>query len=261
MIYTKQEWYTPSEVVIHNTLEDCWVSVNGFVRNLTPWLQDQWRFCKCVKRCSCAVKNWYCEDTCREYCRCSDEGYLYCDAKTLAMIVLAYAGKDVTHWFVDGEWVHYTHPIVGSRTPFHTHGAGNRQPVVPSTRWRPLVNPWWLDDSNIVGKLTSKPRPVRITNTLTGSSVTLEVCSEETIHQIMMRYLPHNSHMASYTWCHGKRVLDCTKTLEENGIPDERDRYLEVGLPENVYIPNIMLYYNDDMTTDPPKHIDCDFKE
>ena len=84
------------------------------------------------------------------------------------MTILAYAGKDVSHWFKQDEWLHYIHPVAGSQTPYHRHGPGDEQPVVPSTRWRPLHKPWWLDDSNIVGKVTEKTRPIRITNTLTG---------------------------------------------------------------------------------------------
>lgn len=35
--------------------------------------------------------------------------------------------------------------------------------------------------------------------------------------------------------------------MEENGMPDERDTYLELGLPQNLYIPGALLYYNDDL--------------
>lgn len=44
MIYTKQEWYTPAEVAVHNKATDCWVSLNGKVYNLTPWLEEQFRW-------------------------------------------------------------------------------------------------------------------------------------------------------------------------------------------------------------------------
>lgn len=81
MIYTKQEWYTPAEVAIHNRASDCWVSVNGVVRNLTSWLQEQFKVCKCTKSCSCPVKNWFCEDTCVEHCNCFKRGFTYCDGK------------------------------------------------------------------------------------------------------------------------------------------------------------------------------------
>ncbi|CAK1581468.1 unnamed protein product [Parnassius mnemosyne] len=253
MIYSKQEYYTPAEVAIHNSPNDCWVSLNGKVLDLTSWLEKQLKLCKCTKSCSCTVKDWYCGVDCVEYCACFKRGYMYCDAKRLAMTIIAYAGKDVSHWFKGKEWVKYIHPIVGSYIPYMRHGHGFRQPVVPSTRWRPISKPWWLDESFVVGKLTSKTRPIRITNTLTGSSVTLEVCSEETIYQIMMRYLPHNSHMLSYTWRHQGKGLDYNRTLEENGIVDERDCFNNLALPENIYVPELLLYYNDDLTEDPPK--------
>lgn len=85
------------------------------------------------------------------------------------MTILAYAGKDLSHWFKGGEWVRYTHPIVGSSTTYRPHGHGNRRPVVPSTKWRPYEKPWWHVDEYVLGKATAKTRPIRITNTLTGT--------------------------------------------------------------------------------------------
>ncbi|KAL0842471.1 hypothetical protein ABMA28_014566 [Loxostege sticticalis] len=256
MIYTKQEWYTPAEVAVHNRASDCWVSLNGKVFDLTPWLVEQFKVCKCTKTCSCAVKNWFCGDDCVEYCPCFKRGYAYCDAKRLAMTILAYAGKDISHWFKGDEWVRYLHPVTGLSTPYQIHGHGPRQPVVPSTKWRPLQKPWWLDEGLVVGKATAKTRPIRIINTLTGATVTLEVCSEETIFQIMMRYLPHNSHMLSYSWRYLGRGLCLTKSLADNGVPDERDRLSAVALPENMHIPALLIYYNDDLTEDPHRD-DC----
>lgn len=81
-----------------------------------------------------------------------------------------------------------------------------------------------------------------------GSTVTLEVCSEETLHQVMMRYMPHNSHLHSYTWRYLGRGLCVNKTLAQNGIPDERERFNDVALPENAHIPAILIYYDDDLT-------------
>ncbi|XP_004930343.1 cytochrome b5 domain-containing protein 1 [Bombyx mori] len=253
MKYTKQEWYTPAEVAVHNKATDCWVSINGKVLDLTSWLQDEFRVCKCIKACSCKIKNWYCEDDCVETCPCFKRGFPYCDRKRRAMTILAYAGKDLSHWFKGDEWIQYTHPIVGCTTAYQRHGHSHQQPVVPSTRWRPLTKPWWQDESLVVGKVTAKTRPIRITNSLTGSTVTLEVCSEETIYQIMMRYLRHNSHMMSYTWRYLGRSIKYNKTLSENGIPDEREKFSNVALPENFYIPALMIYYDDDLTEDPPK--------
>ncbi|XP_075992877.1 cytochrome b5 domain-containing protein 1 [Anticarsia gemmatalis] len=254
MTYTKQQWYTPAEIAVHNIAGDCWVSLNGKVFDLTTWLYDQFRLCRCTKTCSCEAKSWYCEDTCVEYCPCFKQGFLYCDGKRLAMTILAYAGKDVSHWFKGDEWVRYTHPIVGSTITYQQHGHGIRQPVVPSTKWRPVEKPWWLNEELVVGKATAKTRPIRITNTLTGTTATLEVCSEETLYEIMMRYYPHNRHLSSYTWRYLGKPLCYNQTLAENGIPDERDRFSDVLLPENIHIPAILIYYDDDLTEDPPKN-------
>ncbi|XP_026747766.1 cytochrome b5 domain-containing protein 1 [Trichoplusia ni] len=255
MHYTNQQWFTPAEVAIHNKPSDCWITLNGLVYDLTKWLNVQFKICKCPHTCSCAVKTWFCNN-CVEYCPCFKHGYFYCDGKRLAMSIVAYAGKDVSHWFRNGEWRYYIHPIIGSRTTLRVHGHGFSRPVVPSTRWRPMETAWWNTETYVVGKATEKTRPIRITNTLTGNTVTLEVCSEETIYEIMMRYYPHNNHLWSYSWRYLGKPLNLSKNLDDNGIPDERDRFSDVALPDNIHIPAILLYYNDDLTEDPPMD-DC----
>lgn len=45
--------------------------------------------------------------------------------------------------------------------------------------------------------------------------------------------------------CNDKN-LKMDQTLEENGILDERDEFSRLGLPPNLYVPAIFLYYNDD---------------
>lgn len=37
------------------------------------------------------------------------------------------------------------------------------------------------------------------------------------------------------------------KTMEENGIPDERDEFVRVGLPQSTHVPGVLLYFNDDL--------------
>lgn len=93
------------------------------------------------------------------------------------MTIVAYAGKDLSHWFKDCEWTQYIHPVVGTQTTYMPHGHPLRQPVVPSTRWRPLDGtPWWLNDDLVIGKATAKTRPIRITNTVTGEHLESGIC-------------------------------------------------------------------------------------
>ena len=76
----------------------------------------------------------------------------------------------------------------------------------------------------------------------------IEVCSEETLNEILDRYMELNEHAASYTWKRLGRPLDMDKTLEENDIPDETEDFIDLNLDEHMYIPAVHLYYNDDLT-------------
>ena len=110
----------------------------------------------------------------------------------------------------------------------------------------------------MIGKLTVKPRKIRIINMLTKHDDILEVsliklnllqvATEETINEILDRYLELNLHAASYTWKRLGRVLDMDQTLSENDILDETDELIELGVDVDDYIPAIHLYFNDDLT-------------
>ena len=83
---------------------------------------------------------------------------------------------------------------------------------------------------------------------LTKDDDILEVCSEETMNEILARYIPSNEHAASYTWKRLGRPLDMDKTLEENDIPDETAEFVDLNIDEDAYIACVHLYYNDDLT-------------
>jgi hypothetical protein len=83
----------------------------------------------------------------------------------------------------------------------------------------------------------------------------LEVASEETINEILDRYLKINVHANSYVWKRlgkplGKKFYEDMKmTLSENDIYDETSEYENLGISEEKwYIPTIHLYFNDDLT-------------
>lgn len=73
---------------------------------------------------------------------------------------------------------------------------------------------WWNDSERyMIGRLTKQVRKVVLMNTLTKDEQKLEVASEETLNEILDRYLPYNVHAASYTWKRMAKVLDMNKTL------------------------------------------------
>ena len=75
-----------------------------------------------------------------------------------------------------------------------------------------------------------------------------KVCAEETMDEILRRYLPYNSHASSYTWKYFGNNLDMNKSLEENGINDESEEFYDLRLDEDEFLPPISLYFNDDLT-------------
>jgi hypothetical protein len=89
-------------------------------------------------------------------------------------------------------------------------------------------------------------------NVLTKQEDILNVCDEDNIERIRSRYLEYNQHASSYTWKALKGDtyvnLDMKLTLEENDIIDESIRLEQVELPDDLYIPTLFLYYNDDLT-------------
>ena len=87
---------------------------------------------------------------------------------------------------------------------------------------------------------------------LTHSEDVIQTCQEETITDILNRYLDYNKHAQSYTFkaLKGEEIvpLDMDKTLEENGVLDETETFYDLGINDDFYIPVLHIYYNDDLT-------------
>ena len=94
---------------------------------------------------------------------------------------------------------------------------------------------------------------IKITNMLTRTEDVIKVCQEETISDIRNRYMEYNLNSNSYTWkalINGEFVsLKLDKTLEQNGILDESENFLKLGMDEDFNIPNLHIYYNDDLNS------------
>ena len=86
---------------------------------------------------------------------------------------------------------------------------------------------------------------------LTRKERIIKVCQEETVSEIKNRYMEFNMNSNSYTWkalINGEFiVLKLDQTLEENGIKDESENFLRLGVDEDFNMPNIYIYYNDDL--------------
>lgn len=233
-------WYTRAEVSAHCTMGDLWVIINGTVLDISPLLPI--------------------------------------NPPLLSEPLVMEAGGDISEWFDydPDDLIDYIDPVGGKKRKAPTGDLITYIDPVRSIEWwwTPMgrfchiapVDPrsdwdesfplhWWRDPKYIIGRLSARTRLVRIKNVLIGQEILLEVPSEETIREILERYLDLNLHAKSYTWkanCSKKDegfvTIDYDKTLEQNGIPDERPEYdsLEMGLL--YHLPCIQVYYNDDLT-------------
>ncbi|KAL1530101.1 hypothetical protein AB1Y20_001023 [Prymnesium parvum] len=216
---SQQRYFTPAEVAMHSTADDCWVSVFRKIINLTPLIKV-------------------------------NPGHL-------VQPLIDNAGTDITHWF-DPETRDvrtYIDPKTQQEVPFTPMGTFiHCPPNKPTANWSSNIGTvWWKDSSLVMGKLTQRTRRIKLENMLTKQKSELEVCSEETLEEIQKRYLKYNSHSASYTWKRTDtnqvaRLLDMRLTLEENGIPHDADDFEALNIDPDFYIPTIQLYFSDDLT-------------
>ncbi|KAM7376796.1 hypothetical protein PAMA_013532 [Pampus argenteus] len=209
------KYFTPREVAAHNTADDLWVSFLGKVCDLTP-LMKQYK------------------------------------GDALLLPIIECAGKDISCWF-DPETkdvLRYIHPLTNCVSYYTPRGRFvHIPPTGPCSDWASVHGrPWWRDELYKVGLLSVKTRWIRVINTLTSQEQHLEVCSEETLAQILQRYLHCNSHACSYTWKHDGASLDMSRTLTENNIPNDDHQLEQLRLDHSLFTPAILLHFNDDLT-------------
>ncbi|XP_044138826.1 cytochrome b5 domain-containing protein 1 [Bufo gargarizans] len=211
----RASYYTPREVSRHCTINDLWVSFLGRVYDLTALAKEH-------------------------------------RGDILLKPIIEAAGKDISHWFSvkTGEIKTHIDPQTGCLKYYTPQGRFlHVPPSFPCSDWdTDFGRPWWRDPSYEVGILSSKTRILRIINTLTSQEQILEVCSEETIWEILARYLPYNAHAASYTWKYCGVPLNMEQTLEENGLQDEDEEFEELKIDCDSYTASLHLYFNDDLT-------------
>lgn len=209
-------YYSKTEVAQHHLASDCWVSFFGNVYDLTPLIAEH--------------------------------------RGVLTEPIVKFAGHDISDWFdpKTRDPRTYIDPTTCAQMPFCPHGRYvHIPPALPTADYSTDIStPWWRDEKYLIGYLSKKMRKIIIVNMLTGQQDALEVCTEETLNDIRDRYLSYNKHAHSYTWKRMGRPLDMSKTLDENGIPDESQEYAQLRLDEELYVPTIHVYFNDDLTVD-----------
>ena len=152
--------------------------------------------------------------------------------------ILASAGSDISHWFEENLSI----KTVNSGTSTPPNG------VFLCWNTDDQSRAWWKDDSYVVGLLATRTRLIKVLNMLSSQESILEVPVEETLEAIEIRYSAFNKHTQSYTWKYLGRVLNRTKTLSENAIPDDSQECERLGISLTEHILVLHVYYNDDLT-------------
>lgn len=209
-------YYTKEDVALHCTAGDCWVSHSGRVYDYTTLVQEN-------------------------------------DANLVASIARA-AGTDISFWFdpQTGDPFVMEDPITGEPVFRHPYGLPLLHCNIPYPKLNmnvPPTIPWWRDGKYQIGLLTRNGRPLEILNTLNESRHRIIVPEEETLAEIASRYSRYNSAaLTGYRWKYLGEDLDMAKTLDENGILDERETYLRLNWPEcDWYVPCITLIWKDEL--------------
>uniref|UniRef100_A0A1I8N4C5 Cytochrome b5 domain-containing protein 1 n=1 Tax=Musca domestica TaxID=7370 RepID=A0A1I8N4C5_MUSDO len=203
-------YFLYDEVCVHNKKDDFWIVIHGNVFDLTPMLRDR-------------QDSWN---------------------KNLDLL-LAFGGKDLSHFF------HINHQPI---TEISSRSGKPRvlfPPILERAESELCATPcrlWSQDPRYHIGRLTARERKIRLINTLTGRTILMKVCNEDTIYDIQRKYKErYNLHAGSYLWrkfsygghCPGD--LKFHETLDANGLLEEES---DIELPP----PSIWLYYTDDLT-------------
>ncbi|XP_047444259.1 cytochrome b5 domain-containing protein 1 [Mugil cephalus] len=211
----RPRYFTPSEVAAHNTASDLWVSFLGKVCDLSALMSLH-------------------------------------KGDALLLPIMECAGKDISSWFdpKTKDVLKYVDPLTSCVRYYTPRGRFiHIPPTGPRSDWdSDFGEPWWRDARYEVGRLSAKTRWIRVLNTLTSQETRLQVCSEETLEEILQRYLRYNSHARSYTWKHNGQILDMSQTLSQNQVPDEDHQLEELLLDPDLFTPALLLHFNDDLT-------------
>jgi hypothetical protein len=102
---------------------------------------------------------------------------------------------------------------------------------------------WWQEEKYVIGKITCLERHVRIINTLTRKTISMNVCEEDSITKIKQKYTKFfNSNAENYVWRKTSSSdlkpghLFMNKTLTQNDIPFEKHEKLGLS-------PALWLFY------------------
>jgi Cytochrome b5-like Heme/Steroid binding domain len=134
---------------------------------------------------------------------------------------------------VDGSVYDFSRTIVNRQLPYGVERSILEQSGSELKRGVSQINEALNFQHLKVGNLASKSRLIKIVNSLTGNSVSLWIPSTFTILEITQAYAKFNFHVAAYDLRFLGKLLDLSKTLDEQGITDQTAELKRVGLKQD----------------------------
>jgi len=260
----KRRFYTPAEVAMHNSKDDCWVSIHGKVFDLAPLLAankpELGR--ALILHAGKDISGCVAQITRTRALSAVALPLTHPSASSFPPLPLSLPSSPLLcRWFEADTLEIKTQldPITGLVSAYAPFGRfPHVPPREPVSDWaNDFVTPWWADTTYLIGALSKQTRFITIVNTIATqlSRTLLEVCSEETLTEIQERYFVHNAHAGSYAWKVADtsgdfRTLDMAQTLEENGIVDESAKLESLSLDPSEYYPVVTVYFKDDLTAE-----------
>ncbi len=163
----RTKYYTPSEVSIHNTSKDLWVSFLGKVYDLTSFLEANAGFYLQKKRIFKLTPI---------FLLFSFQGDM------LLKPLIDAAGQDISHWFdaKTGDLKKHIDPNIACPAYYTQHGRFSHvPPPFPTSDWaNDFGKPWWKNDAHYIGVLSQKTRFIKIKNALTLQNQIVEVMND-----------------------------------------------------------------------------------
>ena len=117
------KYFTLEEIAVHNTPEDCWVSIFDKVYNISELIHE--------------------------------------NRGTLATPLIEAAGTSISHWFNEktGDIKTFIDPVRNIEMPYTPHGRFiHVPPSDPIDKVETVSLPWWKDTKYIIGKVSGLMR-------------------------------------------------------------------------------------------------------
>lgn len=165
----RNTYFLPEEVSIHNTNQDCWLTIYGVVKNVTRLIkqfQDTNLIKPIIREAGQDVSYWFEMDGLKPIVNTS---HITQPTNVLCSLEM--------HIFCFLQLKTHLHPETGARVSMLPYRIPHEPIFEPDVSWEPntATTPWWQDEKYNIGMETIRPINVRLLNPLIKRSTVIKV--------------------------------------------------------------------------------------